>query len=242
MNIDYKTLPSFPDMSGTIIYAIGDIHGYYKTLLVLMAAIRADVAAYYPGLMIKIIFLGDYIDRGPHSCQVIDYVKTLQDVDTSVDLISGNHESYFKILDPLQPSQAWLVDGGAATLKSYKNERGELDADLIREHQAFFKKNTIPFRRLGNCRFEHGDKCWPGAPLRIHGHSVSSKIQDGRYIPEIWVMDGETSIGIDTGMQIPENRDDGIIPCLTAVVLQHDTVPRYIQVERSCKRLHVLTL
>ena len=59
-------------MSNTVIYAIGDVHGCLDALLALERNIVED-AARLPGRKL-IIMLGDYIDRGPSSAQVLDHL------------------------------------------------------------------------------------------------------------------------------------------------------------------------
>jgi serine/threonine protein phosphatase 1 len=57
--------------------AVGDIHGCYNELLTLVDHIRKQTA----GEDLKWVFVGDYIDRGPASREVIEYLKTKADSD-----------------------------------------------------------------------------------------------------------------------------------------------------------------
>jgi serine/threonine protein phosphatase 1 len=66
-----RRVPQLPD--GLRIYAIGDVHGRADLLSSLLAAIDADLVA-HPAARTLHVFLGDYIDRGPNSRQVIDLV------------------------------------------------------------------------------------------------------------------------------------------------------------------------
>lgn len=94
---------------------IGDVHGHYDGLMTLLEAIA-------PGSDDQIYFLGDLIDRGPHSAQVVDFVQQ-----SSYPCLLGNHEQM--LLDILNSSsgassqvqQAWLYNGGYATIKSYRD-------------------------------------------------------------------------------------------------------------------------
>ena len=65
-------------------YAIGDIHGCLHTLLALINKLPLERQD-------KLIFLGDYIDRGDHSKQVVDYVKSMTESGQAIALM-GNHE------------------------------------------------------------------------------------------------------------------------------------------------------
>ncbi len=110
-----------------MIYAIGDIHGEVAKLDDLLRQIRTD-AADLEGSAHKIIFLGDYIDRGPCSAQVID--RLIQGVNGfQTVFLMGNHERM--ALDFLEtPStlnaQNWLLNGGTATLISYSVSTDEV--------------------------------------------------------------------------------------------------------------------
>lgn len=110
--------PAVP--AGTIVWAIGDIHGRLDLLKPLVEAIRSDAAA-SPAQSKLVIFLGDYIDRGPESRGVIRYLAALpRDGDVSWRFLKGNHEE--AMLDFLaNPAEGakWCEYGGDATLTSY---------------------------------------------------------------------------------------------------------------------------
>lgn len=108
-------------MTDHTLYAIGDIHGYLHILDDLLARIEDDAA----GAPYQLLFVGDYIDRGPQSKQVIDRLIELQrkDWEHVPVFIKGNHEqSMIDILDePLDWQYLYLWDywGGHTTLESY---------------------------------------------------------------------------------------------------------------------------
>lgn len=92
--------------------AIGDIHGHLKALQGLLACIK-------PTFQDTLIFLGDYVDRGPDSRGVLDWILGLSK-DCKVIPIRGNHEDM--MLEAIQHSgklQAWLDNGGDMALRSY---------------------------------------------------------------------------------------------------------------------------
>lgn len=104
------------------VYAVGDIHGCLKNLLMLDNLILSERAG-IPGKK-AIIYLGDYIDRGPHSAHVIEYFCRRMDRnnDASVTFlhICGNHEEMFlTFMDTIGKDEQWLAYGGIETLKSY---------------------------------------------------------------------------------------------------------------------------
>jgi serine/threonine protein phosphatase 1 len=99
------------------IYAIGDIHGSLDKLRSLLARCEHDAA----GAPMRLVFIGDYIDRGPDSRGVIEHVMALQErLADRVVALMGNHEAMaLATIDETIPAGAWLTEGGAATLRSY---------------------------------------------------------------------------------------------------------------------------
>lgn len=115
---------------GIRIYAIGDIHGRLDLLTKMYAAIEADRAG-VPDW--RIVHLGDYVDRGPQSRQVLDAIIVAAR-DPRVITLAGNHD--IAMLDFLAtPSAGGLFAryGGDATARSYGVE---IDFDLPRLFEA----------------------------------------------------------------------------------------------------------
>jgi predicted MPP superfamily phosphohydrolase len=98
-------------------YAVGDVHGCLDKLKSLIAACRQHAG---DNEMI-LVFLGDYIDRGPESAGVVRYMLGLQaDAPQHVIALRGNHEAWaVAVLDGLLPATPWLRNGGVTTLSSY---------------------------------------------------------------------------------------------------------------------------
>ena len=120
--------------------AVGDIHGCHTAMLTLLKAIQ-------PGSGDRLVFLGDYIDRGPASRQVIE---TLLSLDQTAIFLRGNHE--VMILDarhdPLKAS-LWMSYGGSDALLSYGAEfRSDWQAAIPDSHWEFFQQT---------CRFFETD-------------------------------------------------------------------------------------
>ena len=120
-------------------YAIGDVHGRSDLLDVLLDAIAVDA----DGRPHHLVFLGDYVDRGPGSAAVVSRLRRLQDErpDTTTCLM-GNHEALLldSLTDPAA-EQLWLMNGGGTTLASFSAERA---ADLPRELIDWFA--ALPIR------------------------------------------------------------------------------------------------
>jgi serine/threonine protein phosphatase 1 len=103
---------------GVRIYAIGDVHGCSSLLEQLLALIEAHITA-FPSRRAILVFLGDYIDRGPASSQVIDQLLVLRK-HKDVIFLKGNHESYLvEFLRTPAILPKWFQIGGLDTLRSY---------------------------------------------------------------------------------------------------------------------------
>jgi serine/threonine protein phosphatase 1 len=102
-------------MSYTVV--VPDLHGRQDLLGLLLTAIEGAELGNH-----KLVFLGDYIDRGPQSAEVIAAVRGLE----SAVCLKGNHESFMEhcILDQLDP-EMWMINGGGTSLLSYNNLYGE---------------------------------------------------------------------------------------------------------------------
>lgn len=168
--------PSTPE--GTLIYAVGDIHGRLDLLVPLVDAIKAD-ASQSDAQRKVCIFLGDYIDRGPDSRGVLQYLAGLRD-DPSLEwrFLKGNHEEAMLdfLEDPSFGSQ-WCEYGGDATLESYglhmpamrhKPEpwahlAADLDHKLTAVERAFLTELELSIS-LGDYFFVHAG-CRPGVAL-----------------------------------------------------------------------------
>ena len=103
---------------GTRVYAIGDIHGCAHLLDRMCKLIEHDLAR-APVAAPAIIFLGDYIDRGPDSAGVLARLS-LRDLPAPVVLLRGNHEAMLaRFLDDAAFLDDWRNNGGLETLHSF---------------------------------------------------------------------------------------------------------------------------
>jgi len=95
-------------------YAISDIHGCYKTLNALLfdkLRITKDD---------EIFFVGDYIDRGPRSKEVLDLLMDLKIEDYNVHFVRGNHEQMMiDSMKSLSDMELWILNGCNETLNSF---------------------------------------------------------------------------------------------------------------------------
>jgi serine/threonine protein phosphatase 1 len=113
----------------SITFAIGDVHGCLDKLERLVATCEAHAA----GRPARYVFLGDYIDRGPDSRGVIEFLMRRQMAQPgTVVCLRGNHEEM--AIAAHQDARAmplWLANSGASTLHNYSHGDGRIaDAHL----------------------------------------------------------------------------------------------------------------
>ena len=120
-------------------FAIGDIHGCINTLRSLIEEqIKPE-----PGDIVY--FLGDYINKGPDSKGVLDYLLSLKTSNLSIKCLRGNHEQY--LLDALQypwEEVGFRSRGGQETLRSFGSRQVQ---DIPEQHIDFISDRTS-----GGCR------------------------------------------------------------------------------------------
>ncbi len=120
------------------IYAVGDIHGCYDKLLVLMEKMDIDFESD------TLVFLGDYIDRGPQSFEVVAYLADLNKRFANTIFLKGNHEEMLEKYLSGEDRITYLVNGGQQTLESYMNRpRPEGEPAIPSTHLEFFKSLRI---------------------------------------------------------------------------------------------------
>lgn len=193
---------------------IGDVHGHYEGLMTLLNAIAPDSDD-------QVYFLGDLIDRGPQSYQVVEFVKN-----SPYQSLLGNHE--YLLLEAFPNNQvfapalqAWLQSGGRATVASYE------DADKLLEHVAWVR--TLPaYLDLGDIWLVHAgvhpdlpleqqslqDFCW----IRDEFHGIAQPYFQNKLIitghtitftfPGVTpgaIARGQGWLGIDTGAYHPKS-------------------------------------
>ena len=119
----------FSIATGERIYAVGDVHGCFAAFAGLMGVIRRD-AAERVALPTRIVLLGDLIDRGPRSADVLDAVKRYATSSDRFIVLMGNHEQLMsRALEGHQDALAlWVGVGGAETLIDFG-----VDPALVRE-------------------------------------------------------------------------------------------------------------
>jgi serine/threonine protein phosphatase 1 len=164
--------------------AVGDIHGCLDQLKTLMTQVA-------PKLADRVVFLGDYVDRGPDSAGVIDYLIEFNRIFPSTCFLRGNHEQMFiDYLDGHDPT-SFLVNGGLKTLSSYQSSgRWPIPSS----HRTFIDA-LLDYYETEDYIFVHAG-LRPGIPLAeqdwgktvVYGHTPLEE-------PLL----AETRLGLDTG-------------------------------------------
>jgi serine/threonine protein phosphatase 1 len=130
--------------------AVGDIHGCSTLLDDLLAAVR-------PTADDLLVFLGDYVDRGPDGRGVIDRLLALRRTHRVVCL-RGNHElMMLRARHDRSEARMWLSVGGTQTLGSYGRSPGRTGtlADVPAEHWEFMERTCVDYYETDTHVFAH---------------------------------------------------------------------------------------
>lgn len=150
---------------GVRVYAVGDVHGRLDLLARMDRMIAADVAA-SGAERHTVVFLGDYVDRGPQSAEVLESLVSARHANAETVCLKGNHEDFMlDVIDGRKSPVNWLMNGGAATLESYGLDPWSLrrtpDAvgpalrDALPEPHLDFLRRLPTSHRIGGVFFAH---------------------------------------------------------------------------------------
>jgi len=218
---------------GQRVYAVGDVHGRADLLQELHDAI-ADDAASFDGAR-RIVYLGDFIDRGMESRQVMETLLDAPLPGFEAVHLMGNHEyALLNFIDDPESIPGWLGWGGRETLYSYGIKcglnpstdelfrlAGELKMAMPREHIAFLE-NAELCHRAGGYYFVHAgvrpgtaleqqrfeDQLWIREPFLSSDKDHGAVVVHGHTIEEA-VTPRPNRIGLDTGAYYT-----GVLTCL----------------------------
>ncbi len=196
-------------------YIIGDIHGCYEKLIELY-----EIIAHRINENDIMVFLGDYIDRGANSFEVIEFLKILKNTHRTI-FLRGNHEDMFlSYLKNKDTSGLYLYNGGMATLENYRQKRGSLS--LPEKHKDFFNSLRFYYETDDFIAVHAGlrpgiddiaeqsehDLLWiresfflstnPWQKLVVFGHTTTEHLPGGRW-SEVYFDTKKNIAGIDTG-------------------------------------------
>jgi serine/threonine protein phosphatase 1 len=175
-------------------YAVGDIHGRVDLLEHLLAKIHADLQ-HRPAAKTLLVFVGDLVDRGPSSAQVIERLRCYRRDGVQPVFLLGNHEEVLlRIIDgDASVVDSWLKFGGLQCLQSYgvtlARIRGRSADQVVELVRATVPKEHVGFLEtfVDSCRF--GDYLFVHAGIRP-GVEVDQQSQsDLRWIREPFLFD-----------------------------------------------------
>ena len=157
---------------GMRVYAIGDVHGRFDLLIGLLRQIEDDDAARGEADT-NIIFLGDLIDRGAYSAEVIEFLRVMPPSFATCHFIMGNHEEAMLVslgpdADPV--TTGWLQFGGTETLLSYRVPAHVLamadGAALAEEARFYVPDEHLRFIQSFDSQLRFGDYLFVHAGIR----------------------------------------------------------------------------
>ncbi|MCE5212235.1 MAG: serine/threonine protein phosphatase [Deltaproteobacteria bacterium] len=191
------------------IFAIGDIHGCLEKLRELMDQIGIDYTRD------TLVFIGDYIDRGSFSKEVVDYILRLRSEYKNIICLLGNHEQMFlRYLEGID-EDLYLINGGVNTLRSYEillsDDTEKRKSRIPAAHRRFFE-SLLPYYETDEYIFVHAG-LRPGLPLSdqeshdllwIRYEFMESEQDFGKTVvfghtPLMSPLIDKNKIGIDTG-------------------------------------------
>ena len=177
--------------------AISDIHGCLRSFEALLDRVSL-------GTTDDLYLLGDFVDRGPRSAQVLSYIMKLQDDGYRIHPLRGNHDQYMidaLLIGDKRAKSTWRSAGAASTKKSYQtpdNPEGTIDPvhifwlnelpyyylldDYVLVHAGlnFRRRNPLKGKRaMLNRRnwYRHIDYDWLGDRKIVHGHTPLKRLQ-----------------------------------------------------------------
>jgi serine/threonine protein phosphatase 1 len=181
--------------------AIGDIHGCSTALKALLEAIQ-------PGPEDEIITLGDYIDRGPDSCGVIEQLLALAHRCNLIPIMGNHEEMFFGAMDSRSGFDFWMRFGGDQMLESY-GENAQI-SDIPRRHIAFLR-SCRAFHETDAHIFVHANY-WPNRPMDQQSTQTLFWDKDRARIGRHY--SGKTAVVGHTPQESGEILDLGFLKCI----------------------------
>lgn len=175
----HKAEPELPGIAASVpdgerVYAVGDVHGRSDLLIALIEAIEQDNRESGQART-TVVLLGDLVDRGPDSVNVLALAREWQRF-RDVRILQGNHEEMFvRGMEDIDMLRHFLRHGGRETLLSYGVSRQDYSRAGIEEVQAMMRA-VVPqadldfiatfedMVRIGDYLFVHAG-VEPGVPL-----------------------------------------------------------------------------
>ena len=205
-----------------ITYAISDIHGCSETLKSLLKKIKD---------FDKLIFLGDYIDRGPNSKEVIDIIRELQNKygDKIVTLI-GNHEDICLTAYDSNNFNLWMYNGGSSTLNSFDGKVPAEYLNWMRDLKLYYEDDYFYYVHAGlrpHVKIEDNDRddiIWIRYDFLLSDYKFKKRVIHG-HTPGKNVIYRDNRVNIDTGCVFGYK--------LSAIKIENAEITKVISVENK---------
>ena len=166
------------------IFVIGDIHGCLELLKRLM-----DKIQWQPDKD-RLIFLGDYIDRGADPKGVVDFILDLSKNTKKIECLMGNHEASLLDFIDGKNREIFFLNGGLHTLESYSINESKTGNTLIPiDHMEFYRSLNL-FIELDDYYVVHA------------GFRPGVKVQEQDFKDMIWIREPFLSSEYDFGKRI----------------------------------------
>ena len=191
------------------LFAIGDIHGCVDELTAMLSTIA-------PARGDTVVFVGDYVDRGPAARDVVEVLLELRRGSAEYVFLKGNHEDMMLSFlgMPGHYGESFLFNGGAPTLESYGVPEGALALERIpADHVDFLKTlatsylhppylfvhaGISPLRQLEEQSVE--DMLWIRQEFIFNPHQLGATVVFGHTPMRAVMVDLPYKLGIDTGL------------------------------------------
>lgn len=204
-----------------VVYAIGDVHGCYDQLHRLMGRIEDD-ARDLAGRKL-IVMLGDYIDRGPQSASVLDWLCAVPPAGFERVALAGNHEMLMLefLADP-RPDSRWLQFGGLETLTSYGISPDSFSRARSRERAAMLDAN-IPTEHLDLLRDMPGMLTLPNAVFVHAGIRPDTPLEAQHDDDLFWIREPFLSAEMPPNMVVVHGHTPNVEPVVVGRRICIDT-------------------
>jgi diadenosine tetraphosphatase ApaH/serine/threonine PP2A family protein phosphatase len=208
--------------AGEAVYAVGDVHGRLDLLDDLLSRISRDAQRHPSDHARRLVFLGDYIDRGPESRGVVERLLDAPIPAFATTYLMGNHEeAMLSFLEGLSDGLDWLSFGGLETLLSYgvplrRLPRSEDDTVTLRRalaeavpatHLDFLRRCALHYS-IGDYLFVHAG-VRPGLPLESQRPADLMWIRD-EFLRSRVPLPGRVVVHGHTICDLPQNRQHRI--------------------------------
>lgn len=132
------------------VLAIGDIHGCFGALSLLVETVPITDDD-------LVIALGDYIDRGPQSRDVINWLIARQARDRLISILGNHEELMLNAQIDARHMMAWLVSGGTTTIASYSEQGQAFGLDVVPDDHWDFIRKCQPYHQTDTHIFVHAN-------------------------------------------------------------------------------------